>query len=146
MDLSRFFLIILARHKLILLTLILTVTTTLVVSLLLPKNYKSVATLVLANKGADPVTGVIMPAQLNASYMATQLDVIKSSRIALMVIDQLRLDQSEAVKAQFESSNSNMGLRDWLAAWLVKNLDIETARDSNVIGIGFKGADPMLLQ
>ncbi|AEJ01038.1 chain length determinant protein EpsF [Nitrosomonas sp. Is79A3] len=143
MDLSRFFLIILARHKLILLTLIVTVATTLVVSLLLPKNYKSVATLVLTNKGADPVTGVIMPAQLNASYMATQLDVIKSSRIALMVIDQLRLDQSEAVKAQFESSNSNLGLRDWLAAWLVKNLDIETSRDSNVIGIGFKGADPM---
>lgn len=143
MDLSRFFLIILARHKLILLTLIVTVTTTLIVSLLLPKNYKSVATLVLTNKGADPVTGMIMPAQLSASYMATQLDVIKSSRIALMVIDQLRLDQIEAVKAQFESSNSNMGLRDWLAAWLVKNLDIDTSRDSSVIGISFKGADPI---
>ncbi len=143
MDLSRFFLIILARHKLILLTLIVTVTTTLIVSLLLPKSYKSVATLVLTNKGADPVTGMIMPAQLSASYMATQLDVIKSSRIALMVIDQLRLDQIEAVKAQFESSNSNMGLRDWLAAWLVKNLDIDTSRDSSVIGISFKGVDPV---
>ena len=143
MDLSRFFLIILARRKLILLTLIVTVTTTLVVSLLLPKNYKSVATLVLTHKGADPVTGVIMAPQQNASYMATQLDIIKSSRIALMVIDQLRLDLSEAVKAQFESSNSNLGLRDWLAVWLVKNLDVDTSRDSNVIGIGFKGADPM---
>lgn len=143
MDLSRFFLIILARHKLILLTLIVTVTTTLVVSLLLPKNYKSVATLVLTHKGADPVTGIIMPAQLSASYMATQLDVIKSSKIALMVIDQLMLDQSEAVKVQFESSNSNMSLRDWLAVWLVKNLDVDTSRDSSVIGISFKGSDPM---
>ncbi len=143
MDFSRFFLIVLARHRLVLLTLIVTVTTTLVVSLLLPKNYKSTATLVLTHKGADPVTGMIMPALLSASYMATQLDVIKSTRTALMVIDQLRLDQSEAVKAQFESSNTNMGLRDWMAGWLLKNLDIDTSRDSSVIGISFKGADPM---
>lgn len=142
MDLSRFFLIILARHRLILLTLIVTVTTTLVVSLLLPKNYKSVARLVLAHKGADPVTGVIMPAQQNASYMATQLDIIKSSRIALMVIDQLGLDQGEAVKVQHENSKSNKVLRDWLATWLVNTVSIDTSRDSNVIDISFKGADP----
>ncbi|MDO9310479.1 MAG: Wzz/FepE/Etk N-terminal domain-containing protein, partial [Nitrosomonas sp.] len=79
MDFSRFFLIILARHRLILLTLIVTVSTTLVVSLLLPKNYKSSATLLVTHKGADPVTGMILPAQLSASYMATQLDVIKST-------------------------------------------------------------------
>ena len=143
MDFSRFFLIILARHRLILFTLIVTISTTLVVSLLLPKNYKSAATLLVTHKGADPVTGMIMPAQLSASYMATQLDVIKSSRTALMVIDQLRLDQSEAVKKQFEESNSDMSLRDWLAAWLLKYLDIEASRDSSVIGISFKGSDPM---
>ena len=143
MDFSRFFLIILARHRLILLTLIVTVSTTLIVSLLLPKIYKSSATLLVTHKGADPVTGMIMPAQLSASYMATQLDVIKSTRTSLMVIDQLRLDQSEAVKAQFEGSNTNMGLRDWLADWLLKNLDIDTSRDSSVIGISFKGTDPM---
>lgn len=142
MDFSRFFLIILARHRLILLTLIVTVSTTLVVSLLLPKNYKSAATLLVTHKGADPVTGMIIPAQLSASYMATQLDVIKSTRTALMVINQLRLDQSEAVKEQFENSNSNLGLRDWLAALLLKNLDIDTSRDSSVIGISFKGTDP----
>ena len=143
MDFSRFFLIILARHRLILLTLIVTVSTTLVVSLLLPKNYKSSATLLVTHKGADPVTGMILPAQLSASYMATQLDVIKSTRTALMVIDQLRLDQSEVVKGQFENSNSNLGLRDWLAALLLKNLDIDTSRDSSVIGISFKGTDPI---
>lgn len=41
------------------------------------KNYKSSATLLVTHKGADPVTGMILPAQLSASYMATQLDVIK---------------------------------------------------------------------
>ena len=142
MDFSRFFLIILARRKLILSTLIITILTTLIVSLLLPKSYMSTATLVLTYKGADPVTGTILPAQLNPSFMATQLDVIKSTRTALMVINQLRLDHNEVVKEQYEASNSNLPLREWLAVFLLKNVDIETSRDSSVIGISYKGADP----
>lgn len=143
MDLSRFFLILLARRKLILFTLIATVSTTLLVSLLLPKSYKSTVTLVLTHKGADPVTGMTQSAQQITGYMATQLDVIKSSRTALMVVDQLKLDQSAAVKKQFEDSNSNIELRTWLAIFLLKNLDIETSRDSSVIRINFKSTDPL---
>ncbi len=143
MDLSRFFLIILARRKLILFVLAITILTTLMVSLLLPKSYMSTATLVLAYKGADPVTGMSLPTQLNSNFMATQLDVIKSTRTALMVIDQLKLDHNEVVKEQHKVSNSNLPLREWLANFLIKNLDIGTSRDSSVIGISYKGADPM---
>ena len=39
--------------------------------------------------------------------------------------------------------SASLGLREWLAAFLLKNLDIETSRDSSVIGISYKGADPM---
>lgn len=112
MNYSRFLLIILARRKIILLTLFVTVLTTLVVSLLLPKSYKSTATLVLTHKGPDPVTGVMLSAQQITGHMATQLDVIKSSKTALMVIDQLKLDQSEIVKRNYEDSSTNMELRD----------------------------------
>ncbi|MBX3616242.1 chain length determinant protein EpsF [Nitrosomonas sp.] len=143
MDFSRFFFIVLARYKLILLTLVVTISTTLTVSLLLPKSYKSSATLLLTYKGVDPVTGAVIPAHLNAGFMATQIDVIKSSSTALMVIDQLRLDRSEVVKKQHEDSNSDLSLRDWLTNFLLKNVDVETSRDSSVIGIGYKGPDPM---
>lgn len=142
MDFSRFFLIILARHKLILLTLVVTMSTTLLVSLLMSKSYKSTAVMVLTHKGADPVTGLVMSPQQITGYMATQLDIIKSSRTALMVVDQLRLDQNEAVVSQHKQSNSSLGMREWLAALLLKNLEIETSRDSSVIRISFKGADP----
>lgn len=143
MDFSRFFFIVLARYKLILLTLVVTIATTLIVSLNLPKSYKSSATLLLTYKGVDPVTGSVIPAHLNPSFMATQIDVIKSSRTAIMVIDQLRLDQSDAVRKQHEDSNSELSLRDWLANFLLRNVDVETSRDSSVIGIGYKGPDPM---
>ncbi len=143
MDFSRFFFIVLARYKLILLTLVVTISTTLIVSLSLPKSYKSSATLLLTYKGIDPVSGSVIAAHLSPGFMATQIDVIKSSRTALMVIDQLRLDQSEVVKKQHEDSNSELSLRDWLVNFLLRNVDVETSRDSSVIGIGYKGPDPM---
>lgn len=143
MSSSRIFLILLARYRIILFTLIVTVLTTLVISLLLPKSYKSTATLLLSHKGADPVTGAILPGPLISGYMPTQLDVIKSTRTALMVVDQLKLDQNESAKQIYENSNSDLPLRDWLSALLLKNLDVETTRDSSVIGISYKGTDPL---
>ncbi len=142
MNYSRFLLILLARRNIILITLLVTVMTTVIVSLLLPKNYKSVATLVLTYKGADPVTGMTLAPQQITNYMATQLDIIRSTKTALMVIDKLKLDQSEIVKMSYEESNSSMGLRDWLAAGLLNNLNIETSRDSSVIQINYKSTDP----
>jgi chain length determinant protein EpsF len=141
MNYSRFFLIILARRKIILFTLIMTVLTTFVVSLLLPKNYKSTATVVLNHKAPDPVTGILLSAQQITGYMATQLDVIRSSKTALMVVDQLKLDQSEIIKTSYENSGSNMELRDWLANALLNNLNIETPRDSSVIHISYSSTD-----
>ncbi|MDP1558488.1 MAG: chain length determinant protein EpsF [Nitrosomonas sp.] len=149
MNFSQLFLIMLARRKIILFTLVMTVATTLLVSLLLPKTYKAVTTLLLTHKGADPLTGMIFPAQLMSGYMATQLDVIQSTSTALMVVDQLGLDQNETVKQQFEDSSDNDkgkgNIRDWLAALLLKNLSVEPSRESSVIRINFKGADPVFV-
>ena len=142
MNSSRIFLILLARYRIILFTLIVTVLTTLVISLLLPKSYKSTATLLLSHKGADPVTGALLPAPLISGFMPTQLDVIKSTRTALMVVDQLKLVQNETAKQRYEESNSDLSMRDWMAALLLKNLDVETTRDSSVIGISYKATDP----
>lgn len=142
MNYSRFLLIILARRKIILLTLIVTILTTLVVSLLLPKSYRSTATIVVTHKGPDPVTGVMLTAQQITGHMATQLDVIRSSRTALMVVDQLKLEQSEIVKENYAKSNTNMELRDWVAGFLRNNVGVEASRDSSVIRISFKSSDP----
>ncbi len=106
MNYSRLLLILLARRNIILVTLAVTVLTTIVVSLLLPKSYKSTATLVLTYKGADPVTGMMLAPQQISNYMATQLDIIRSTKTALIVIDKLKLDQSEIVKASYKESKS----------------------------------------
>lgn len=142
MNLLQFISILIARHKIILFVFLLTTLTTLVVSVLLPKSYKATTTVLLTSKGVDPVTGLTLPIQLMHGFMATQLDVISSTRTALMVVDELKMDQNSNIKKQFEDSGAEGDIRHWLAAMFLKNLDVEPSRESNMIAISFKGADP----
>jgi uncharacterized protein involved in exopolysaccharide biosynthesis len=89
MNFTQLLLILKARSKIILIAFGLTVLTTLIVSLLLPKSYTATTSLVLNYKGMDPVTGLALPAQLMPGYMATQVDIITSRNVAIKVVDQL---------------------------------------------------------
>ncbi|MES1987318.1 MAG: Wzz/FepE/Etk N-terminal domain-containing protein [Pseudomonadota bacterium] len=85
MNLLQFLLILKARYKVILITFLITVTTATAVTLFLPKSYTATTSLLLNYKGMDPVTGMVLPAQLMPGYMATQNDIIQSRNIALKV-------------------------------------------------------------
>lgn len=146
MNLTQLLLILRARKRIILLTLFGTVALTLAICLIVPKTYKATSSLVLNYKGIDPLTGLTMPGQLLPGYMATQIDIVSSKNVALRVVDQLKLAQSPAVVAQFNESTDGKGtVRDWLAELLLKKLDIVPSRESSVIDISFKGADPQFV-
>lgn len=143
MNFAQFLLILQARKKIVLLTLLVTVSATLVVSLLLPKTYEATSSLVMNYKGVDPLTGLALPGQLLPGYMATQIDIVSSKNVALRVVDQLKLADSPAVVAQFNESTGGQGtVRDWLADLLLKKLDIVPAKESSVLNVTFKASDP----
>ena len=146
MNLSQLFLALRARYKIILLTLVVTVLTTLGVSLLLPKSYVASASMVVNYKGVDPVTGLSTPAALMPGYIATQVDIIRSKGVALKVVDELRLAESAAVQEQFREATDNRGtIRDWLADLLLSKTDVVPARESSVLTISFRGNDPQFV-
>ena len=146
MNVHQFLLILLARKKVILATLAATVLLTLGYSLLQAKTYKATASVLLNYKGIDPLTGVTMPGQLLPGYMATQIDIISSKNVALRVVDQLKLASSPAVVAQFKEASDGRGtVQDWLADLLLKKLEIVPSRESSVVEISFKGADPQFV-
>jgi chain length determinant protein EpsF len=143
MNVHQFLLILRARKKIILSTLLVTVLLTLGFSLIQSKTYKATASVLLNYKGVDPLTGLTMPGQLMPGYMATQIDIISSKNVALRVVDTLRLASSPAVIAQFNEATEGRGnVRDWLADLLLKKLEIVPSRESSVVEISFKGADP----
>ncbi len=143
MNFSQFLLILKARGLLALLALGVTVATTLTVSLLLPKSYTATTTLIVDSKAKDPVTGIVLPAQLIPGYIATQVDIIQSQNVALKVVDGLKLADNPNVKADFMASGEGQGdIRHWLAELLLKKLDVQPSRESSVIQLGFEGTDP----
>jgi chain length determinant protein EpsF len=143
MNFAQFLLILKARFRILLMTFLLVVMTTLVVSLLLPKSYTATTSLVLNYKGMDPVTGVVLPAQLMPGYMATQIDIITSRNVAIKVVDQLKFAESAVAQKQFNQDTKGKGdFRTWFADLLLKKLDVKPSRESSVIEISFSGADP----
>lgn len=143
MNLLQFLLILKARYRIILVTFFVTVITAIIVTMLLPKSYDATTSLLLNYKGMDPVTGMVLPAQLMPGYMATQTDIIHSRNIALKVVNQLKLAQSEQAQEQFqEKTGGNGEINNWLADLLLKKLDVRPSKESSLIEITFNSVEP----
>ena len=111
-------------------------------SLILPKQYTATAS-VVANAKPDPVAGIVYPELLSSGYIATQVDIISSERVAKLVVKTLKLDRSPEVQRQWRESTEGRGdLASWLAEGLQKRLVVAPSRDSNVVNISVKWPDP----
>ncbi|WP_407277711.1 chain length determinant protein EpsF [Aromatoleum evansii] len=143
MTFHQFLLILRARWLVVASVLGTVVATTLLVSVLLPHQYTAETVLVIDAKSADPIAGAILPPQMMAGYMATQVDIINSNRVAERVVALLKLDEEPAVREQWQAEADGKGeLRVWLAEALQKKLVVKPSRESNVITIAFTGSDP----
>lgn len=143
MTFQQFFFILRARIKLVIGIFLAVVLTTLLVSLLLPKKYTANTALVIDVKSPDPVAGVILPGMISPGYMATQVDVIGSDRVAQRVVRLLKMDSNANVRNQWQETTQGRGsIEAWLGGLLQKNLDVKPSRESNVINIAYTAADP----
>jgi chain length determinant protein EpsF len=143
MNFTQFFLILKARALIVLLALSVTVATTVLVSMMLPKSYTATNTLVVDAKAKDPVTGALMPAQLMPGYMATQVDILKSQNVGLKVVQGLKLTENSQVRADFQTATAGQGsIQHWLTDMLLKKLEVTPSRESAVIQISFSASDP----
>lgn len=105
-------------------------------------RYTASASLVLDVKSPDPIAGVTMPGATIPTYMATQIDVLYSERVALRVIDALRLDQDPESREDWQRDTAGRGdYRSWLAERITRKLDARPGRESNVIGVKYTAKD-----
>ncbi|MBT9538255.1 chain length determinant protein EpsF [Thiobacillus sp.] len=143
MNFTQFLLILNARKWIILGVLLFTVVVTAAVSLLLPKEYTATATLIIDSKSKDPFTGQMFPSQMFPGYMATQIDVINSSKVASRVVADLKLAESPGTREQFMQATEGKGnINQWLGDLLLQKVTAEPSRESSIISISFSGADP----
>jgi len=158
MKLQDFWLIIKERKKIVKLAFFATVITTLVGSLLLPPKYEGLATIMLDFDSSNPmnISMAVNPQMLTSvEYINTQLEIIKSRRIAEGVVNILNLDKVPDIIADYDKATAGSTLffwrkktetdiKTWLAdEFLSRYLKVEPARDSRFIYIRFYSSDPV---
>jgi chain length determinant protein EpsF len=143
MTLSQLLYILRARWRVVVLILMLVVGLAVGVTLALPKRYTATATLVVDQTRPDPMTGTAYTGNPSPAYMATQVDVLKSDRVAFGVMRKLGLTENPEIHALWQNENRGEGNFDtWLAERLVSALDVKPSRESNVISVSYKHVDP----
>jgi chain length determinant protein EpsF len=147
MNINQFFAVLRARWWVAVTVLAITVLTTLAVSLLLPKRYTAASTLVVDVKTPDPIAGVMFPALALPAYMATQVDIIESDRVAVRVVKMLHLAENPRVRQQWMEDTEGTGsIEAWLAAALQQKLKVKPSRESNVISVSYTAPEPRFAQ
>jgi chain length determinant protein EpsF len=143
MTLRQFLTILRARRWLALSFVFVSLTVAVLLSVLLPKSYTASASVVIDIKSADPIAGTTSVALTAPSYMATQVDIMESDRVALRVVRSLRMTDSERMRSQWQNDTNSQGQFEvWIAHLLQKKLDVKPARESNVIQVSFSAVDP----
>jgi polysaccharide biosynthesis transport protein len=144
MNFQQFINITWSRKWIALLSLVMTVITTLVVSLVLPKQYVATTSIMVDQRGVDPVTGLTLPVQLLSGYVATQTDVIASHNVARKVVEKLKLSDDPKMQKDFTKADNSGDIKDWVADLLLKKLEIRPSRETSLIQLDFTSTDPQL--
>jgi chain length determinant protein EpsF len=142
MDLSQFMLALRARRKAFLMVLAAVIVTAVAVALIVPKKYVATSTLLIDARDEQTMERTRMSGRERAGYIATQIDLIKSSRVAKQVARDLKIAQMPGVREAWEKSTGGAGtIEDWLAAGLAEKVTADVP-GSNVLSISYSSSDP----
>lgn len=142
MSLYQFFSILLARRRLAGLILFASLALATAWILLRPTYYTARAP-VLVDVRTDPTGAAAIQGMVAPSFMATQIDIVRSDRVAQRVVEMLRIDKQPGELERWQDATGGKGSpQAWFARELQESLDVKPARESNIINISWKGTSP----
>lgn len=138
------FLVILRARALIAMAIFVAVMVVVIaITLMTEKKYVATTSVVIDYRESDPFSQQTSAAQMAPSYMATQIDIIGSHKVALKAVRRLGLANNAAIRKNFQEANDGKGnIEDWLAGVLLRDVSVKPGRESRVVHIGFTAVDP----
>src|ERR1035441_1282332 len=103
--LSQYLRIVWARKWLVLLLFVLVSAAGIGITFILPRQYTAETSLIVEMR-IDPVLGALAPALAAPSYMATQIEILKSDRVAARAVKLLGVERSPEAVAPAKQSAS----------------------------------------
>jgi len=142
MSLTQILLALRARWWIAVLTLFLALGAAESINLLVTPKYKAIATVIVDYKGTETISGAPTVLAFSPAYLATQVDIIESHRVALRVVKNLKLADNAVARAQFKGATDGRGsVEDWLADTLLNNLKVTPSKESSVINLEYAASD-----
>jgi polysaccharide biosynthesis transport protein len=142
MTFGQFLIIMRARWKAALAVLLATVGGALAVSLMLPRQYTATATMLVDQFRPDIGGAALYAGSPSPVFMATQVDVMRSERVALQVVRALKLGDKPELRDEWQRETKGTGsFEAWLVEWLQRGLEVKPSRDSNVMSVSFRAPE-----
>ena len=150
MNLQQLVLTLRAHWRVALAVFALTVGASLALSWAMPRQYRATASVVIDTSRADPIGATVSQSNPSAAFMATQVDVLRSERVAERVIQDLQLSADPTWRQRWQAgpggagspADSGRSMSSWLREALMARLDVKPARESNVISVSFTDEQP----
>ena len=146
MFLSQYLRIIWARKWVVIALFVVIAAAGIATTMLLPRQYTAETSLIVEVR-IDPALGALAPALAAPSYMATQVEILKSERVASRAVKILGVERNSAAVAQWrEATKAKISLERYFAGVLQHGLSVEPGRGSSIINLSFSSADPIFAQ
>ena len=143
MSFQQFFAVLAARWRSALVIMVAVGIAAAAISFASEKKYTASASVMLDVASPDPLAGLSAGTLMTPTYMATQVDLANSERVARRVIAILGLANDAQWRSKWETRTGGQGdYEAWLAAYLQRSLDVRPSRESNVINVEFSYRDP----
>lgn len=137
MNLYQFFSVLRARRMMVLVIFLSTIALALAYVMLRPKNYTATAPVLVDLRANDPLAQPTYQSIVPQSYMATQMDIVRSNRVAERVVEMLGLEKDPKSTEDWRKAGGQGTLKSWLASDLQTGLEVKPARESNIINITY---------
>jgi chain length determinant protein EpsF len=146
MSIKQFLRIIWARKWLVVALLVIVSISGAVYFKMQPKLYTAEASMIIEMR-IDPVLGALAPSLAMPGYMATQIDILRSERVAARVVKMLGVERSPTSVAQWRNAtNAKIPLERYFASLLQRGLGVDPGHGSNVINVTYSAQDPVFAQ
>ncbi len=140
MNPKQIFLIVFAHRYVACIVFAIALVVGIVVTFVTPKTYIA-STDLLVDAQIDPIAGTQNSQQGN--YIATQIAIIQSERVASGVVRKLNLIADEKIKDRWQAATQGkVSFEVYAANLLRKGLEVEPPKGTNVIRLNFEGSDP----
>ena len=137
MNLYQFLSVLRARRTMVLVIFLSTIALALAYVMLRPKNYTATAPVLVDLRANDPLAQPTYQSIVPQSYMATQMDIVRSNRVAERVVEMLGLEKDPKSTENWRKAGGQGTLKSWLASDLQTGLEVKPARESNIINIAY---------